>query len=549
MLKYLATIVVISLTVTKTIAISDSLTFITYKSDFEKKVFDSLSVAQPLDLLLAISGDMNDLKANKIKSSIEQYALELAKNKAKTSNQVKKVQKIFKLTHAEYLSKYTEISNFNKIFTISEYNCVSATALYSLIFEEMNIPFQIKMAPTHVYSVAYPGTKDIIVESTAPKSGYYYPTDNDISASIKELISLKYISQEEVDSLGSRKVYNNFFFEVEDINLRELASLQYYNEAISHINNQDFDNALNSSLKCQKIYPSDKNDFLVLSILNYKVTGLTFTKLDEMKYIALYCQQAKVEKNTFSELYQLSIKNSLFVDNNKKLFDKSYAYLRNRIKDSALIHELNRIYYVSCAEYYYRTSRVNKTLKYADTAYQYDTSSFFLQQVIAESIVRRLSTDQAYFHSINGLKSLENQYPFLLENSLFQSMRLSMHAAKAYEAFRDKKMDQGLYELDSIEFIFSRFTEDLILVETTIVEAYGKGGMAFYKKNNPKKGLEIIERGLAMYPYSEYLYERLNYLNKELGIESKSVPSRNRAMKKKEEEAFQNFLRARDARH
>lgn len=279
------------------LAKNDSLSHIKFKTDFERHVFEHLDSVEPLDLLLAISENMSFDKSALIKNKI--VAFIESNDKIAQGKETKMVKKIFAKTHSSFFSKYEEVSNFENIFELKEYNCVSATALYSLIFDAYGIPYQVKEAPSHVYTVAYPGTHDILVESTAPTSGYYYATEGDIHNSIQNLISLKYVTQDEVDSMGERAVYDAFFFKVEDINLRELAGLQYHNEAISYADKEDYEAALNAALKCQMIYPSERIDILILGILDMTLTNRRIDTWSEVKNLMVYGTQDNVQPLTF----------------------------------------------------------------------------------------------------------------------------------------------------------------------------------------------------------------------------------------------------------
>ena len=80
----------------------------------------------------------------------------------------KNIKKIYKEVHDSYCQKYTMNTDFSDLFKDGSYNCVSGTAIYALIFEELDIPYSIKEVPTHVYLVAYPETENIYVEATDP---------------------------------------------------------------------------------------------------------------------------------------------------------------------------------------------------------------------------------------------------------------------------------------------------------------------------------------------------------------------------------------------
>lgn len=206
---------------------------IQFKSEFEKEVLTNLDNHSSLEMLLAIAENASEGLVSKTYENIKTLKSELNRKKFDSKPEDKRLKLLFDLTHKYFFLKYRDISNFDQIFETKEYNCVSATALYSLILEDYNIPYAIKETPTHVFAIAYPKSKNIVLESTAPKNGYYKPSNNDIQKAVGSLVDLKYYTKEEVEAKGTLAVYNEFFYNEDQIELQKLAGLQYHNEAIS----------------------------------------------------------------------------------------------------------------------------------------------------------------------------------------------------------------------------------------------------------------------------------------------------------------------------
>ncbi len=112
-----------------------------------------------------------------------------------TKSEVKKVKYVYDYVHKQFLKVYKLQNSFADIFSKGEYNCVSASALYAIIFTKLDIPFNIIEAPHHVYLVAYPQTFKILIETTSPEKGYYQFNDNFINQYVKILYNSKLISK------------------------------------------------------------------------------------------------------------------------------------------------------------------------------------------------------------------------------------------------------------------------------------------------------------------------------------------------------------------
>ena len=81
------------------------------------------------------------------------------------------------------------------------------------------------------------------------------PTRRDISKAIKLLLDFKITIADEVNKLGEREVYNQYYNSNQEIDLRKLVGLQYYNEAIVNYNDgAHSEKAFNAICKSEKLY-------------------------------------------------------------------------------------------------------------------------------------------------------------------------------------------------------------------------------------------------------------------------------------------------------
>ena len=63
------------------------------------------------------------------------------------------LNRLYRDLHESYLVKYNEGANIFDTFENGSFNCVAACAIYSMAFEELEIPYIIKEMPDHVYIV------------------------------------------------------------------------------------------------------------------------------------------------------------------------------------------------------------------------------------------------------------------------------------------------------------------------------------------------------------------------------------------------------------
>src|SRR5688572_13423900 len=108
-----------------------------YHSDFEKSALNAIqnnNEASVIRGLLAIDPQMNEKRYADIQKTIDEFYLTLDPEKLKSKPLKQVAKKVFISVHDRFFKKYELVAGFNEIFSDGIYNCVSATALYGIIF-------------------------------------------------------------------------------------------------------------------------------------------------------------------------------------------------------------------------------------------------------------------------------------------------------------------------------------------------------------------------------------------------------------------------------
>ncbi|MDH5597727.1 MAG: hypothetical protein OEY34_01305 [Cyclobacteriaceae bacterium] len=489
---------------------------IQFKNEYERTILSELENHTDIEILLAISENGSKSLENKITSHINALKSELSKKKFEAKSEEKKLKLLFDLTHKTFFLKYKEVSNFNEIFNTKEYNCVSATALYSLILNEYNIPYSIKETPTHVFLIAYPSSKDIILESTAPTNGYFNPSSSEIQKAVNSLIELKYYTQEEVESKGIRQVYNEFFYNEDEIDLKKLAGLQYHNEAIKYYSEDNYEQALNSIYKSRLLYPSEKSEFLSYAFLSKILNKTDFTDFKHIKYLAQFANLPIVDSKEIISAYSMIINNRLFFESDHESMDSIYSYLKKQLSDSTLIKDLSEIHYEGFAKYYAKKSDFNKSLEYSTKAFEINPNNVNTQSLITQSLVQDLYRRGGSESTLEKMNESTEVFPFLKENSLFQSLYFHTYATSAYYHLRADDLSGGLNYLKMMESLIEQFGNELKYDENQYGMIYAEAGATYFRMRKYKEAKKIIEKGLSIIPNHPELKIRLQIVIDEM---------------------------------
>ena len=486
-----------------------------FKTEFEKEAFTDPQHQKPIDLLLAISNSGAD-KIQWVTSEIEELHTFLLSKKFQSKTEEKQVKMLFDAAHELFFTKYKEVANFDEIFESKTYNCVSATALYCLLLEKLGIPYAIKETPTHVYSIAYPNAKNIVIESTAPQSGYYSPGSADIQKAVSSLVDMKYYTREEVQTKGVSQVYREFFYGNDQITLTQLAGLQYYNEAVSLMTEEKFKDALSTALKSQKLYASDRIEFLILILLANVLSQSDYNELQDIDYLIAFANLPNTDETDISPIFRGIVSERLFAESKTELVDSIYDALTTHVTDSLILREISENYYEGLAKYYGQKSNIKKSLEYAEKSYLLNPNNVDIQAIIAQFLIQDFSRRRGSTSSLQKMDESMEKYPFLTEHSLFQSLYFYSNAYLAYSQFQADARSKGLQYIDKLEELQADQGDNLQMDESLYGMVYAEAGASYFRDRQYQKALNIIKKGLSIFPDHPELLARLEIVQDEI---------------------------------
>ena len=206
-----------------------------FHSDFEKEAFTKY-INQHKDtfmLFMANDENMTKIQAEDYYQSFQSFFEIIKKKKLGKSKNKKDIAKIFTLVHEHFLHKYEDIEHFSDIFTKGSYNCVSASILYALIFNQLQIPYKILQTPNHVYLVVQPGNESMIIETTNPNIKQEYFTQEYKKEYLQKLKSAKMVTENESLSKSIDEIFQEKYYKGRESEFNNLFGFEYMNKALS----------------------------------------------------------------------------------------------------------------------------------------------------------------------------------------------------------------------------------------------------------------------------------------------------------------------------
>jgi hypothetical protein len=159
---------------------------------------------------------------------------------------------LFAKTHQRFLRNYKEYSSFNELLDKGYYNCLTGTALYAILLDHFEFPYQIIETNYHIFLMVETSAGDVLLETTDPASGF-----TDSKSEIEKRIHV--YRQNEIQKANKDKRYYHFSFDLyNDVNLDEMLGLLYYNQAIKAYNNHQWVNSIAYLEKASAQYRSPR---------------------------------------------------------------------------------------------------------------------------------------------------------------------------------------------------------------------------------------------------------------------------------------------------
>ncbi len=177
-------------------------------------------------------------------------------------------------SHKKFLKSYKSYSQFNELFESGHYDCLSGTAFFSVLLEELQYQYKIIETNYHIFLVIETKQGQVLLETTDRLFGF--KTD---PQEIEK--SLSHYKENLLASNSSEKIhYYQYHIDLfHEVNSMQLSGLLYFNQAVLAYNTHDWIACVDRLEKARKVYNNPRveelaeilADSIALSKLNEKV--------------------------------------------------------------------------------------------------------------------------------------------------------------------------------------------------------------------------------------------------------------------------------------
>jgi hypothetical protein len=493
-----------------------------FESDFEKEMLTRAITkqAEPDYLALFMATDKTSTTSafKEAEKKVSEIFAVLDKEELDKKSEAKKIKLIYKTVHDSFFKKYEYKNNFSEIFKNGNYNCLSASALYSIVLNKYHIPYSIKKAPGHVFLLTYPSTYKILIETTDPVKGYFEYNEQMIANYVNHLKKSKMISEEEFKNKSQNELFEQYFLKDENVSIRQLVGLQYNNLALYEFENEKYLEAFQMMQKAYLFYPTEGTKFLLRNMLLALLSKANYDNEDDVTHFA-YLTRFKTDETgdlnveaISSEFVRITQK-QLISKSNFSLYSKSYLQISKSIVDTTLRKEIDFIYNYEYARAVLNSGREENIDQHIKTIYSIKPEHMEVQTMISSYVINGLRKFSNPETVLLALDKCSKQYTFLSGTNKIASIYGACYLELAALSFARNDITKGDHYLVSFENVL-KGKEKSLVDEFLINKSFAEASAAYYRKGNMSKAKGMITKGLEYAPDSPYLQLRLSSFSK-----------------------------------
>ena len=471
-----------------------------YHSDFEKEALQNFVKYQKdtFNLMMAIDEKMTENQSTEQYKKYSEIFNELSKKKIESKSLNTKVRMSYQAIHDRFLSKYSDLEFFPSTMETGVYNCVSATILYAMIFDQLKIPYKVMASTNHVYLVANPGSKSLVIETTNPGIENTFFTGDFKQQYVDNLRNSKLISANDYKNKSVEEIFQEKFKEVKEATLFNLPGFQYYNKALSLLQNNDIEKAYKLAQKAYFFFPDMQCKLLLNNSLVYQLEKCNYNKVSDIDYLVQYSRFENTDNNVVAGIFNNILSRQLQYNNKEAFCDSIYQRLISQIRKKEIIDEISFTYNLQMA---YRFQFSEKTIYYAGNALKIKPNHIDVNVIFNNYLNSKLKNIEKPSQLLDTINNLRTKYDFEQSTKVLNDYELVSYLRMAKEAFVKSNLLQGEKYISLFEEKCKLpITNEFVKYETE--KTFYAYSSYYYRKKNTAMQKKILAKGLKYVPNS-----------------------------------------------
>jgi hypothetical protein len=350
------------------------------------------------------------------------------------------------------------------------------------------------------------------VETTDPVFGFQYFDSKLKIQFVNYLLNSKIISREEADSTTTDNIFNKYYFPESSIGMKELAGLQYLNDAFYNYGRDKFVYAFRQIQKAYFLYPSKRVSTVMLFLLSRCLAETKYNNADDALYLVFASRFVgkDLDKRNFIGEYRSMTDEVLFRRSQTELFDQISNFLINAIDVEEVRKAIEMEYHYQKGALLLTTYHIKEALTNFEKALLIEPENLDLQTLTVKSLAFSFASSSNQ-EIVSSLEKFEQQFPMMQANESFISIQMIGYLQFGEEKFDFEQPAEGEILLKKFENLYQLHPGISIQYEK-VGDAYSAAAVYYFKRNDKVTARSYLNRGLLISPENYQLMYRLRAL-------------------------------------
>lgn len=409
-----------------------------FHSELEAQFFQNFAQhnRDTFGLFMAIDPETTEQDVAKAEKEYTEIMEELILSDIQSKKINKQVKKAYVAYHDRFLKKYNGLQFFPAMFRDGTYNCASASMLYALALDRLDIPYKVMVSSEHVYLVASPGEHSIVIETTNPRMEDAIFNGDFKAQYVNYLRQSKLISETDYKSKSTEEIFEEQYNRVREEQFINLPGIQYYNKGLEKLKENKVKEAFELLKKAWYFFPDDRVKVLLYNATVALLDQSDFKELPEIDYLLQFSRFDEVENDLIVGVFSNIIHGFTQYTDKEDYLNLLHERLVSGITDPELKDEISFNFYLQMS-YSYREGK--RTLDYIANAVKIKDNHRDTNLMFEHHIRNKLGEMNDYNLMLDSISALEVKYDFEFMKPIYAEYRSRAWLRVAENAIDEQK--------------------------------------------------------------------------------------------------------------
>jgi tetratricopeptide (TPR) repeat protein len=485
---------------------------LSFYSPYEQKVFTEhfrKGNSDAFSMLMANGSLLTEKSIADTRAKFTDFLKRYDEPRFRSKKPDKQVKTIYDDVHKTFFLKYKNNALFEEIFSNGHFNSLTASALYALAFQELNIPFAIKQVDDQVYVVAYPNAEQIKLEATNPAMGIFQMSPEFKQAYLQSLKEKKIISTQEYAAKDAKTLFNQYYYgNSPEITIAQLVGLLYLDDAIAKTQVDKKEDAFIQSEKAYICYPSERTLYVMAVTGSDALQARTRMDSTHATYVGKISSYnaAGITPDMIQSEYARVINHLLFDKGDRGAIDNYRRVMMRHVQNIQLANDLDFLYQYEVGRSLYNQGRYRDGLPFFEEALKLRPANQETQNIVISSLAI-VASKLPNAEAIEITERYSSSYPSLRENNRFNLILATTYLIQFEREYFDGKVQRGEKFKTSFEELMAKY-KDISVDGNLVGHAYSTAAVYYFKQGQNSKAKTYINKGLEFAPNNYELQNR-----------------------------------------